>query len=63
MLSIISGLVVAGGGVSGLWYFRPRNGQVHPLATAPVLDSVIPIAIVCALAIGGALIISGTMSF
>lgn len=59
MFSIISGLIVAGGGGAGLWYFMPSNGEVHPLAKKPLLDSLIPIAIVTALAIGVAMIIAG----
>ena len=39
----------------------PTNGHVHPLARKPLLDSLIPIAIISALAIGVALIISGIM--
>ncbi len=59
MLSIVSGLIVAGGGGFGLWYFKPHNGKLHPLAQAPFLDSLIPIGIVTALAIGVSLIIAG----
>ena len=59
MLNIISGAVVFGGGSVGLWYFMPTNGEVHPLAKKPLLDSLIPIAIVSALAVGVALIIAG----
>jgi len=59
MLSIISGLIVAGGGGAGLWYFMPHDGKTHPLARAKLLDSLIPIAIVSAIAIGVALIFSG----
>ena len=59
MISIVSGLVVFGAGAAGLWYFLPTNGRVHPLAKKPFLDSLIPIAIVTALAIGTALIIAG----
>ena len=62
MFSIISGVIVAGGGGAGLWYFKPRNGQVHPLTVKPLLDSLIPIAIVTALAIGVALIVAGVVS-
>jgi hypothetical protein len=61
MFSIISGVIVAGGGGASLWYFRPRNGQMHPLAAKPFLDSTIPIAIVSALAIGLALIVAGVV--
>jgi hypothetical protein len=59
MMSILSGFVVIGGSGAGLWYFMPRNGQVHRLARAPLLDSLIPIAIVGSLAIGVALIVAG----
>ena len=62
MFSIISGVIVFGGGGAGLWYFMPSNGQVHPLAKRPLLDSLIPIAVVTALAIGVALIIAGAVS-
>lgn len=58
-MSIISGLIVVGGGGASLWYFMPRNGQVHRLARAPLLDSLIPIAIVASLAVGVALIVNG----
>ncbi|MGH6664502.1 MAG: hypothetical protein ACREB2_06310 [Pseudolabrys sp.] len=59
MLSIISGAIVAGGGGAGLWYFMPNNGQPHRLTVTPLLDSLIPIAIVTALAIGIALVVAG----
>lgn len=59
MISLISGIVVTGAGGAGLWYFMPHAGVVHPLARKPLLDSIIPIAIVSALAIGVALIVSG----
>jgi hypothetical protein len=62
MISVISGVIVAGGGVAGLWYCKPRNGQVHPLATKPLLDSLIPILIVSAFAIGIALVVAGVMA-
>ncbi len=58
MMSILSGLVVGGGGAS-LWHFMPSNRQVHRLARAPLLDSLIPIAIVGSLAVGVALIVAG----
>jgi len=61
MLYFVSGLVVAGAGVGSLWYCRPRNGQVNPLAIKPVLDWLIPIGIVTALALGTALIVSSVL--
>lgn len=59
MLDVISGAVVFGAGGAGLWYFMPRNGEVHPLTKRPLLDSLIPIAIVSALALGVAMFIAG----
>ena len=59
MISIISGAILAGGGGAGIWLLRPRNGQPHHLAKLPFLDSMIPIGIVAALAIGVAMIVAG----
>ena len=61
MISIIFGFGVFAAGGGALWYMMPTNGHVHPLARKPLLDSLIPIAIISALAIGVALIISGIM--
>jgi len=57
----LSGVCVFAAGGATLWYMMPTNAQAHPLARKPLLDSLIPIAIVSALAIGSALIISGFM--
>ncbi len=62
MLQFVSGLVVTGSGAAGLWYCWPRNGKVHPLIVMPVLDWMIPIGIVSALALGTVMIISGVFS-
>jgi hypothetical protein len=59
MISILSGVVVSGAGAAGLWFAMPRNGHAQWFAKAPVLDWLIPTAIVAALAIGVALVISG----
>ncbi len=59
MMSVISGLVVFGAGAGGLWLMIPRNGVPHHLARVPFLDSLIPITIVAALAVGLALVING----
>ena len=63
MISIVAGAAVFGAGGAGIWYFKPRGDRIHPLAAAPLLDSLIPIGIVTLLATGGALIISGAVSF
>ncbi len=59
MISLLSGIVVTGAGGASLWYFMPHGGVVHPLARKPLVDSLIPIAIVSALAVGIALIVAG----
>ena len=61
MLSVLSGVIVAGAGVGALWYCKPRNGQVHPLVAKPLLDWLIPVLIITAFAIGGSLVISGVV--
>jgi len=62
MISVISGVITAGAGGVGLWYFMPHQGRVHRLANTPFLDSLIPIGIVSALAVGTALIVAGLIN-
>jgi hypothetical protein len=59
MFQVFSGLVITCAGAGSLWYVRPRNGRVHPLALRPMLDFLIPIGIVTALALGIALVVTG----
>jgi hypothetical protein len=61
MISVLSGIVVTGAGIGGLWYCKPHNGQVHWFVKAPVLDWLIPTVIVSVLAIGVALVVSGVV--
>lgn len=62
MISILSGIVMTGAGGASLWYFMPRNGVIHPLARKTLLDSIIPIGIVTALAVGVALMVAGVVT-
>lgn len=62
MISVISGLIVAGAGGASLWYLMPVDGQPHRLARAPFLELLIPVGIVSALAIGVSLIVAGVVS-
>lgn len=62
MIGLISGVVVTGAGGATLWYFMPSNGRVHPITVKPLLDSLIPIAIVSTLGIGLAMIVAGIAS-
>ena len=61
MLSFLSGLVVTGAGVAGLWYSMPKNGQVRWFVVAPVLDWFVPTLIVAALAIGITMTVAGVV--
>ena len=56
---VIVGIVFIAASVGALWRLLPSEGRLHPLATAPVLESVIPICIVGGFAIGMALIFAG----
>jgi hypothetical protein len=44
---------------AAFWRLLPTNGKVHRLATAPFIESIIPIGIVAGFAIGAALIFAG----
>jgi hypothetical protein len=60
------GLIVAGSIVLGLtatafWYFCPRKGETHPWVTLPILESVIPLALLSGFAFGGALLLAGIL--
>lgn len=59
MFSVISGIALAAAGAVSFWYLLPRDGVVHPLATKPVFDQMIPITILAALSIGVMLIVDG----
>jgi hypothetical protein len=52
MFSILSGAVLVGASGTGLWYFLPHNGHVHPLAKKPFFDSMITITIMTMLVLG-----------
>jgi hypothetical protein len=62
MLYFVSGLVVTGSGAAGLWYCLPHNGQVRPLIVMPVLEWLLPVAIVFALTLGFAMMVSGVLA-
>jgi hypothetical protein len=46
--------------ISAFWYFLPRDEKVHPLATAPYLETIIPLSITISGVLGIVLI---AMSF
>jgi hypothetical protein len=61
MISFISGLIVTGAGVTGIWYCKPRGGEVQWFVVAPVLDWLIPTGLISALGLGIALIVSAVV--
>lgn len=58
-MTAIAGIVFIIASCAVLWRLLPTNGKVHRLATAPFLESIIPICIVAGFAIGVALVFAG----
>ena len=50
-------LVLASAGV--LWLFLPKRGQSHAMLRLPLMQSLVPLAIVSGLALGVTMAISG----
>jgi hypothetical protein len=61
MISFISGVIVTVAGVTGVWYCKPRGGEVQWFVVAPILDWLIPTGLIAALGLGIALIVSGAV--
>jgi len=59
MVSAIAGAIVAALGGVSLWYFMPTHGKPHPYAKMIFVQTLIPVCIVSAFAIGVALIVAG----
>jgi len=58
MIALV-GLMFIAASVVVLWRLLPTEGKVHRLATAPFLESIIPICIVAGFAVGVALVFAG----
>ena len=58
MIALV-GLMFIAASVVVLWRLLPTEGKVHGLATAPFLESIIPISIVAGFAIRVALVLPG----
>ena len=54
---LLIGLVLFAGAAALFWYLLPTEGRLHPLATAPVLESLLPIAIIVGFAAGLAMML------
>jgi hypothetical protein len=58
-MAAIIGIGLLAGACGTFWLLLPRNGRTHPLATAPYLGTIIPLAMVISVAAGVALILLG----
>jgi hypothetical protein len=56
---VILGALIITGCVAWFWYLLPAEGRVNPVATLPVLESVIPITITGGIAVGFAFVLAG----
>ncbi len=61
MISVFFGIVLVAASGAFLIYCRPRNGAVMPAATMPVLETLIPLAVVSGLALGSAMVAAGLL--
>jgi hypothetical protein len=59
MIFLILGVALLALGAWSLWYFAAGSGQAHRLPKMSPFDSLIPIAIICAIVFGLALIVRG----
>jgi hypothetical protein len=59
MLSFVIGVILLVSAISLLLYCRPRDGKVHRLATLPLIETAVPLAVTSGLALGGALVVAG----
>lgn len=57
MLAIL-GIVIAGASAWTFWYLLPRDGKVHWVVTAPVIESILPLGLISGFALGVAMIMS-----
>lgn len=57
MMLAFVGLILTAVSAVVFWQMLPKNGNVHRLATVPLLDSLIPLGIISGFALGvGALV-------
>jgi hypothetical protein len=62
MLSFLSGVVLMGASVGTFWVVRPVGGNPHRLATMPVVETAIPLAITTGLVLGFSLMVAGVIA-
>lgn len=59
MIAALIGVLIVAASIAVFLMLLPKNGKVYRLATAPVLESIIPLGIVAGFAVGTALTLSG----
>ena len=59
MIAALIGVLIVAASIAVFLMLLPKNEKVHRLATAPVLESIIPLGIVAGFAVGTALTLSG----
>jgi hypothetical protein len=55
-VTALAGIVFLAASAAAFWRLLPADGRVHRLATMPVIESLLPLAIVGGFAIGVALV-------
>lgn len=59
---VVIGLIFLGLAIGLLVYCQPRGGQVARIATLPLLETLIPLAVTSGVALGCAMIVAGILS-
>jgi hypothetical protein len=62
MISLLSGIVLMGASAGIFWVVRPVEGHPHRLATMPMLETAIPLAITTGIVLGFALMVAGVIA-
>jgi hypothetical protein len=58
-LAAAVGLILVAASIVALWFFFPKGGRPNPLLRLPLMESLVPLAIVSAIALGATMAISG----
>ncbi len=61
MINLAAGLILLGGSVAALWYFRPRNGMPAKIVTLPLMETLVPLGVTSGLALGMAMVVAGVL--
>jgi hypothetical protein len=63
MVNLLSGIVVTVATAALFWTVLPTDGKPHRLATAPYIETALPLTVTCGLVLGVGLIIAGVVGF